>query len=75
VSTMDFSDAVWRKSSLSTQNGSCVEVAAVSGGQAPGRVVAVRDSKDPDGPVLPLTAGQWQAFTALVRTEAGVPHP
>ncbi|GAA4236791.1 hypothetical protein GCM10022254_47300 [Actinomadura meridiana] len=40
----------WRKSSRSTSNGAeCVELAGAAG------VVAVRDSKDPDGPVLLLT--------------------
>jgi Domain of unknown function (DUF397) len=43
---MDLSTATWHKSSYSSGGGSnCVEVAV-----APG-VVAIRDSKDPDGPV------------------------
>ncbi|TDE37745.1 DUF397 domain-containing protein [Actinomadura sp. 6K520] len=48
---MDLSNATWRKASRSGENGgNCVELADVSGA-----VVAVRDSKDPDGPVLLLT--------------------
>lgn len=55
---MDLTGAEWRKSSFSSANGGqCVEVA----GNLPG-VVAVRDSKDPDGPVLVFTPGEWQAF-------------
>jgi Domain of unknown function (DUF397) len=48
----------WRKSSYSNSNAQCVEVATV------GADIAVRDSKDPDGPALILTAQEWQAFTA-----------
>ncbi|RSN41756.1 MULTISPECIES: DUF397 domain-containing protein [Actinomadura] len=44
---MDLSKATWRKASRSGENGGdCVELAALPG------TVAVRDSKDPDGPVL-----------------------
>ncbi|MGW6769945.1 DUF397 domain-containing protein [Streptomyces sp. NPDC055037] len=47
----------WVKSSYSGNNSNCVEVAVPSGG---GR--AVRDSKNPGGPVLLFTADGWQAF-------------
>lgn len=53
---IDPSYAVWRKSSRSGSNGACVEVAQLS------QAVAVRDSKDPDGPVLVFTADEWRAF-------------
>ncbi|MEU6801316.1 DUF397 domain-containing protein [Streptomyces neyagawaensis] len=47
----------FRKSSYSTSQGECVEVAPLSSG---GR--AVRDSKDPRGPLLHLTPDGWRAF-------------
>jgi Domain of unknown function (DUF397) len=60
---MELTGAIWRKSSLSGNNGgNCVEVAA----NLPG-VVAVRDSKDPDGPELVFTPAEWAAFTGGVR--------
>jgi Domain of unknown function (DUF397) len=53
----------WRKSSYSGGNGgACVEVAR----NLPG-AVAVRDSKDPDGPRLAFTPEEWTAFTAGVK--------
>ncbi len=52
---------LWFKSSRSAANGACVEVAEMSTG------VAVRDSKDPDGPVLQFSAESWQAFIVGVR--------
>jgi Domain of unknown function (DUF397) len=56
--------AQWRKSSYSGSNGgNCVEVA----GNLPG-IVAVRDSKDPDGPKLVFSPDEWRAFTAGVRS-------
>lgn len=55
--------ASWRKSTYSSdQGGNCVEVAQLADG---GR--AVRDSKDPHGPVLSFTPAEWAAFTAGVR--------
>ncbi len=60
---VDLSRAVWQKSTYSGSNGGqCVEVAS----NLPG-VVAVRDSKDPDGPKLAFTADEWAAFTAGVK--------
>ena len=47
---------MWIKSSYSAYNGSCVEVAR------PGSAVLVRDSKDPQSPVLKFTPGEWRAF-------------
>jgi Domain of unknown function (DUF397) len=62
--------AIWRKSSYSSGNGGqCVEVAS----NLPG-VVAVRDSKDPDGPALVLPPQAFAAFTAAIRAgEFGAP--
>jgi hypothetical protein len=61
---MDLSRAEWRKSSWSGGNGGdCVEVAR----NLPG-AVAVRDSKDPDGPKLTFTPDEWVAFTAGIKT-------
>ncbi|MCX4771355.1 DUF397 domain-containing protein [Streptomyces sp. NBC_01260] len=45
------------KSSYSSGNGECVEVA----GNVPG-VIAVRDSKDPIGPHILLAPAAWDAF-------------
>ncbi len=60
---MDLSRAKWRKASYSTGNGgNCVEVAR----NLPG-AVAVRDSKDPQGPALVFTPDEWRTFTAGVR--------
>jgi hypothetical protein len=58
---LDLSRATWRKSTYSNNGGSCVEV----GDGVPG-VVAVRDSKNPGGPALAFTLGQWMAFTSTV---------
>ena len=53
----------WRTSSYSGTSGNCIEVAAPSH-----RTRAVRNSKDPTGPVLTFTTDQWSAFTAYVNT-------
>ena len=52
----------WRKSKRSVGDGECVEVATDGDGR-----VLVRDSKDPDGPVLRFDRETWLAFLADVR--------
>jgi hypothetical protein len=64
MTDIDLSRADWHKSSYSGQNGNCVEVAT----NVPG-IVAVRDSKNPDRPVLVVTADAWRAF--IVQAQAG----
>lgn len=50
------SDAAWLKSSYSSTEANCVEVAV-----AP-VVVEVRDTKDRDGGTLTVPAAAWSAF-------------
>ena len=59
---MDVIGVEWHKSSYSGSNGgTCIEVAAA------GPAVAVRDSKDPDGPLLAFAADTWKAFAGEVK--------
>ena len=64
MSSIDFSDAQWRKSSHSNGQANCVETAADRQGR---RLVAVRDSKAPDGSKLIFAAPVWRQFIKTVK--------
>jgi hypothetical protein len=54
----------WHKSSYSSdQGGNCIEVANLE------KHRAIRDSKEPAGPVLAITTAQWSAFTTAVQAD------
>ena len=57
MTEIDLSRAEWHKSSYSSQDGNCVEVAC----NLPG-LVAVRDSKQPDRAKLVVLRETWRAF-------------
>lgn len=60
---MDLSRAKWRKASYSSTNGgACVEVAQ----NIPG-IVAVRDSKDREGPKLAVSPQAWAEFAQGIK--------
>jgi hypothetical protein len=59
---MEMAGLAWRKSSASTANGNCVEVACLPVGR-----VAVRDSKDKAGAILRFSRDSWQQFLYEVR--------
>ena len=61
MTEIDLSRAVWRKSTKSSANSQCLEVAVLKG------ATAIRDSKDPTGPALTFTPAKWAAFTAGVQ--------
>lgn len=53
----------WRKSSHSGSGGSeCVEAALL-----PYRLVALRDSTDPDGPMLSIAPSAWASLLAGIK--------
>jgi hypothetical protein len=54
----------WRKSTYSTDQGNCVEAASLHS------AVAIRDSKNPDGPKLVITPADWRCFTASLKRDA-----
>jgi hypothetical protein len=56
------SGPTWTKASGSSNNGGCVEVAAIDD------MVAVRDSKNPDGPPLLFTRREIAYFLDGVKT-------
>jgi hypothetical protein len=62
---MDLTRATWRTSSYSGNNGgNCVEAATAA------RKIAIRDSKDPHGPVLAFAPKDWQRFADRLKAGA-----
>jgi hypothetical protein len=66
---MDLTGATWRKASTSgVTDEASVEVAIVPGTkEGSDQVIAMRDSRQPDGPVLIFTPEEWRAFAAGVQ--------
>ncbi|MBF6221346.1 DUF397 domain-containing protein [Nocardia gipuzkoensis] len=60
--TIDLAGAQWFKSAHSGTGNECVEVAWLEAGH-----VGVRDSKNPSGPALIFSPGQWDAFAIGLR--------
>ncbi|MBQ1076067.1 DUF397 domain-containing protein [Micromonospora sp. C31] len=58
MTSVDLSRAQWKKSTRSSGNGQCVEVADLAD------AVALRDSKDPTGPALLFCREDWTSFLA-----------
>ncbi|GAA4241083.1 hypothetical protein GCM10022254_68510 [Actinomadura meridiana] len=63
MSTPDLSSRNWRKSTYSdSEGGNCIEVGGVAS------IVAVRDSTDPDGPVLAFGRAAFADLVTGIQT-------
>lgn len=69
MSASELDGIVWRTSSYSGGNGACVEV-----GWAWTAGAAVRDSKDPNGPILTFDQANWRTFLARAEPLATFPR-
>ncbi|PYC66660.1 DUF397 domain-containing protein [Streptomyces tateyamensis] len=61
----ELSATTWRKSSFSGQGANCIEIA-----ESFPSMVPVRDSKDPEGPVLTFPDQAFAAFVTAVKSGA-----
>lgn len=57
IASSPLTAVTWQKSHHSNPSGECVEMAAL-----PGTAVAIRNSRDPDGPALICTKAEVDAF-------------
>ncbi|MGY6019248.1 DUF397 domain-containing protein [Streptomyces spinosirectus] len=64
-SSTDLHGVRWLRSSYSTGANNCVETARPYSGPLAG-LLAVRDSKDPNGPALLFSPGSWTDFMAAL---------
>jgi hypothetical protein len=62
MAATELADAKWKKSSHSNAQGDCVELAQLSGGD-----VAVRNSRDPEGPALIYTRSEIECLLLGVK--------
>jgi hypothetical protein len=51
----------WRKALRSMSNGACVEVASAT------KSIVIRDSMDPNGPVLRYPTNSWNSYISAAR--------
>lgn len=63
MSATELPEVMWRKSGRSNASGSCVEIAELPDGAG----IAVRNSRDPDGPILIYTVQEIVAFVLGAR--------
>lgn len=70
MDTISNEDLPWRTPSGCPNGPTCVEIAELPGGG-----VAVRDGKDPDGPVLRFEAAEWASFLAAAKAGEYDPPP
>jgi Domain of unknown function (DUF397) len=63
VAVTDLPTVTWKKSGRSNPSGNCVECAVLPDGAG----IAVRNSRDPQGPALIYTAAEMEAFILGVR--------
>lgn len=59
----------WRKSTYSYPMSNCVEAGTDQG------LIAVRDSRHPDGPAIEVSPRAWIEFTERVKRAASSPVP
>ncbi len=78
---MRHSHVQWRKSSYSAQEGECVEIGAWRKSSHSGPdggncveaarvadIIAIRNSRNPHGPILRITPSDWHLILQTIRT-------